>query len=166
MIRTSDAPVWIVVLRNVLISAFAGTLFGCLLFPWFGAILQATQQDNYALLFNIKFLLLSTLTSPLLIIYIIPILLPLIGTACLAGVVFHKSIEKHLKLWCVIAPISVWLALIVMLIQTPPNSYYSQFTKFERFLIEIPNPDHLLFLIAPSFSAFVFYRLSRKGLKW
>lgn len=165
MSSTSEAPKWIVIVRNVLISAVLGTLFGCLLFPWFGAILQATQRDNYAL-FNLKFLLLSMLTSPLLIFYIIPILLPLIGMACLAGVVFQRSIEKHLALWCIISPIFVWLTTIAILIRTPPNSYYEQFTRFERFLIEIPNPDHFLYLIAASFSSFVFYKLSRKGLKW
>lgn len=165
MINTSEAPKWVVVVRNVLISATLGTIFGCLLFPWFGAILQAVQRDNYAL-FDVKFLLMSTITSPVLIFYMIPILLPLIGTACLAGVVLQKSIEKHLEFWCVISPVFVWLTTIAILIQTPSNSYYEQFTKFERFLIEISSPDHLLYLIAASFSSFVFYRLSRKGLKW
>ena len=164
MSNTSSAPLWYIMIKNVLISAVAGTLFGCLLFPWFGAILQATGRDNYAP-FNVKFLLLSTLTSPLLIFYIIPILLPLIITACLAGVLFQKSIKKHLEIWCFISPIFVWIASITILIQKPQNAYYEQFTKFERFLINIPNPDHLLFLIAPAFSAFVFYILSKRALK-
>ena len=165
MIRTSEAPKWIVIVRNILISASLGILFGCLLFPWLGAVLQALGRDNYAL-FNVKFLLMSTLTSPFLVIFIMPILLPLIGAACLAGVVLQKSIEKHLVLWCVISPIFIWLTMIAILIQTPQNSYYAQFTKFERFLIEIPSADHFIYLMAASFSSFVFFRLSRDGFKW
>ncbi len=153
-------------LRNIIISAGAGTLFGCLLFPLFGAILQATQQDNYAPLNNPVFLLGMTFMSPFLILYMLPFLLSLIGIACLAGVLFQGSIQKRLELWCFIAPISVWLAAIAILIQTPRNQYYQQFTTLERFLIEIPNPDHFLYLIAPAFSSFVFYQLSKNGFKW
>jgi hypothetical protein len=159
----SDVPIWIIILKNVIISSAVGILFGCLLFPLFGATLQAAGRDNYAL-FNFKFLLISTLTSPFLIYYIFPLLLPLIGTACLAGILFQKSIQKHLGLWCIISSIFVWLAEIAIVIQTPPNFYFEQFTRFERFLIELSSPDHLIFLIASAISAFTFYRLSRKAL--
>ncbi|MFN3826391.1 MAG: hypothetical protein ACK4NR_02060 [Micavibrio sp.] len=165
MVNTSKAPLWIVILRNVMISAVAGALFGCLLFPSFGAILQAAQNDNYALL-NFPALLKKTFMSPLLVLYILPFLLPLIGIACLVGILFQGSIQKHLEFWCFIAPLSVWLAAIFILIQTPPNQYYEQFTTLERFLIEISNPEHFLFLIASAFSSFIFYRLSKSGFKW
>jgi hypothetical protein len=168
--QMSDAPVWTVILRNVIISGLAGALFGCLSFPLFTAVLQIVERDNvlfndYAI-FDFRSLLLSTLTSPFLIYYILPLLLPLIGIACIAGVLFQKSIQKHLVMWCCLAPVSVWLTVIAILTQSPINSYYEQFTHFERFLINLSDTDHLIFLIASMFSAFVFYKLSRKGLKW
>lgn len=164
-IQTSEAPLWIVILRNVLISAIAGILAGCFLFPLFAAIIQAIEKDNYAL-FNFKFLFLTTLTSPVLIIYILPFLLPLVAMACALGVLFQKSIQRHLMLWCCLAPILVWLAAIAVVTRLPVNNFYEQFTWLERFFINIPSTDHLIFLIAPTFSSFVFYKLCEKGFKW
>jgi len=161
MIQTSRAPEYIVILKDVLLSALAGILFGCVLFPWFTAILQATQNDNYAL-FNFGHLLMSTLTAPLLIIIIAPLLIPLIAIACLIAVIFHKSIYKYIKIWCICSPILVWLTVIAILVKSPPNQYYSGYSEFDRFLMQVPKPDHFLFLIAPAFSSFVFYKLSQK----
>lgn len=161
MINSSEAPIWIVIVRNVLISAVAGTLLGCALLPLFDALLNIVQHGDY-MLFDPPLLLKKTLTSPFLIFFIAPILLPLVGTACVAGVLFQISIQKHLLLWCILSPIAVWLAAIAILVWVPVNSYYEQFNWFERLLINIPDPDHFPFLIAPAFSAVIFYKLSKK----
>ncbi len=158
--KTSSEPLWILMLRNTMISAFAGAFFGCLLFPLFTVFLGFWEGRTAN--FELWFIVWSTLTSPFLMIFIFPMIMPLIIVAIFVAVTFQKSITKHLKIWCLVAPFSVWLVAIGMLTFSPLNSYYEQFTWFERILINIPNPEHLLFLIAPMFSSFVFYKLFLK----
>lgn len=153
----------IAILKNLLISSGAGILFGSLIFPIYIAIMQAAEGD-YSLITNYVFLLISTITSPFLIYYILPLILPLVAIAGVVCIVFENYIFKYLKIWCIAAPFCVWLTVIAYFAKQPPNLYYSRYSVFERFIINIPNPEHFLFLIAPAFSAFVFYRLSKKSI--
>lgn len=157
---TSSAPPWIVVFRNVVLSAIAGGLFGCFLFSLLWVLPERAANAGTMELIKIF------LTSPVLLIYILPLFVPLIGAACAIGVLFQKSIQRHLILWCLGAPVSVWLTVIAFLVHSPASSFDEQYTWLERILIEMPNSDHYIFLISSAFSSFVFYKLSAKGFKW
>jgi len=160
VLKTSSAPLWVTLLINVIISAIVGTLAGGLLFPVFGAVSQFFEYGS----FDLKVLFIGMIASPLIIVVILPLLMPLIGMACLAALVFQKSIQKNLLVWCCVAPVSIWLAIIAFLVRTPLSNYYKQVSWFERILMNTINPDYFLFLIAPTISAFVFYKLSKRGL--
>ena len=161
MIRsTSSAPIWIVILRNVVLSAIAGALFGCFLFSLLWVLPERAANADAMELIKIF------LTSPVLLIYIMPLFVPLVGVAGAVGILFQKSIQRHLLLWCCGAPVFVWLTVVAILNYSPHNEYYSQYAWFERFLMDIPNPDHYIFLLSSAFSSFVFYKLSSKGFKW
>lgn len=161
MSNTSEAPLWIVIIRNVLASAAVGILIGCMMFPLFSELRKANKYSDYNP-FNVS-LLYDVLSSPILIVYIFPLLLPLVSIACLAGIIFQKSIQKYLVFWCIASPFLVYFFTIIAAIQIAGNEGQ---TKFEEFTKEIINPDNFIFLIAASASSAVFYILSRKGLRW
>jgi hypothetical protein len=93
MIRTSEAPLWIVIFRNILIASFAGILFGCLLFPLYAAVLRAIKHGTLDVLAAGP-LFEQTLQSPILLFISFPFWVPLVALACLVGICFQKSIQK------------------------------------------------------------------------
>ncbi|MBU0858754.1 MAG: hypothetical protein KJ667_02345 [Alphaproteobacteria bacterium] len=169
MIRTSNAPVWIVIIRNVLLSAFMGILAAGFVMPLLLATIAFFQNRSSAT-FDVAELLRDMITTPVYLLFITPFLLPLIGPliamACAVALIFQKSIRKRLVMWCLISPAFVWLAVVAMSTWGSSNNFTAQFTRFENFLIGMANPGSLLYLIAASASALVFYLLSRNNFKW
>lgn len=156
---TSKTPPRFLILRNFLISAIAGILFGCFLFPTTTALQKIFNHDGYSTL-SIDGWLQSTLASPFLIVFALPLLLPLIFIGCMIGIIFERSIVKHLGTWCLAGPIAVWLTTLAIL--NLSGAYDEPLTEFLR---SIKDPGNFLFLIGPSFSSFIFFKLG-KVTRW
>lgn len=161
--RTSSAPIWIVIVRNVVLSTLAGALFGSFLLGILSALFSIFVIDEVADLWPV---ILRVLASPLLILYVLPFLLPIVAIVCALAVVFQRCLQKNLVVCCKSAPALIWLAFVSAMTYSPSNSYGEDLTWPHRILVGIISPENLLFLISASFSSFVFYKLSAKGFKW
>jgi hypothetical protein len=88
---------------------------------------------------------------------------PLIAIAAATGIVFRRSIDRHLLLWTSITPVLVWLFTCAVFALSKDNIWREQHSYFDRLMLEAKGIDNSLFFFAPVAAAMCFAALTRRA---
>jgi hypothetical protein len=136
---------------RVFLSGLAGVAAGAIVLP-----IMLVRPDN------LLTAILSVLGgAPFLAFVGAVIASPLVAIAILTAVIFRKSIEKRLLLWCCIAPFAVWSFVWIFEAIHRNNFHTIQGFLTQLYYTSTAN-ENLLFLFCPMGASLVFFLLSRR----
>ncbi len=140
-----------VIAKRVMVSAFIAVVFG----GFFVLPLLTAPQ----LIATLSWL---SIGGPFFTLVGAVLVIPLVATALLTAIVFRKSIEKHLRLWCGIAPVTIWAFVCFALALLQTDQLYHPKSLATRLSDTFSDVGNLLFLISPAVAALAFYVLSER----
>ena len=156
-----NSPIYI----RVLVSALLGIFLTCVfIYPFTYAAFHYFHHDNDYWFRDFNFLTMMV-RGPGLYPFALIITTPLILISMGVSFIFRKNIEKRLLVWCVSAPMSICLFVIVFVSLTRDNTYYQTHSFIENFVVTFKSAGNLLYLFGPAPAAAIFYCLSVKPKK-
>lgn len=158
------------IIKRVLISAIVGVAAGwSIVLPLTLAASQHFEFHNDYWITPGNFpdiVTRSVLGAPLGVLFGLTATSPLIAMAVVVALVFRRSIERHLGLWCLAAPLAVWVVWCTFDASVRENDFFRAHGWPTRLWTTFTGVDNLLFLFAPMAASTTFYllfRWSRKG---
>lgn len=146
---------------TALVSSIVGVLFTCVML----ALISSIYHLSYGLVKvdSVWELLFGIVTGMLSGIMLFPIgfiiVSPLIVIAMLCAAIFRDDIEKHLRFWCYLSAILVWLVICAFVTCMTYNNY-SMHSFIESFFTTLTRMDSLVYLMGPAVASVVFYHMS------
>jgi hypothetical protein len=155
------------VAQRLLISAFVGIVAAALfVFPITTAAFQHFQMHNdyWIRQGNTSNSILRIIENgPGITLLGAIITSPLVAMALLIAIVFRRGIERHLVVWCCLAPISIWAVVCCLEGALRRNNpYFSGHNLQTRVWAAFADMDNLLFLVSPAAAALAFCLLSQR----
>jgi hypothetical protein len=144
------------IMRNVFVSSAWGIFFGCVMFgPIYMLSCHLTGAPPPRS--NLTMLMMSwgVLAFPMMYVVASPSFL----TAIFLAKIFRKSIEKHLVIWCCIAPFVIWLEVFSILTWFKSTGRRGG-DFFEIFGDSLLDVQSLLPLLSAAVSSVIFYTKS------
>ena len=85
---------------------------------------------------------------------------PLVAMAILAGILFRRSIGRHLGAWAVASPLAVWTFVCVLDAMLRDNIWFETHGIVDRLWETFTDFGNAVFLLGPAASGLTFYLLS------
>ena len=143
----SKVPIFLRVLISAVTGIFLASIFILPSFFWVLGYMNGNKMD----------FLQAVLFGLVSMIFAAPFLLPLILIAVFVALIFKNSIDQRPLLWCLCAPVCVWLFIAFMFSFGERNDYHKNHSFVEYFFANLMSPDNLLFFFAAIPSALIFY---------
>lgn len=98
-------------------------------------------------------------------IYMIALIItiPLMAITIIVALLFQKSIEKNMPIWCFFAPFPIWIFCGFFSAIVCDNSYCQNHSFSHIFYIKTIAQDNTLFLLGVAPSAIIFYILRKRA---
>lgn len=129
---------------RLVVSVLGGTLIASLLFA---LVLWGVEGSLLHFFFSVMMLFLVALM----------LAVPFLAITVMAALVFHRSIQNHLLLWCLAAPVLVWCMAAVFWAVRKEGAQ----PLIARLLNALTGGDSLVFLLFSIPCAVLFYLIGR-----
>lgn len=87
---------------------------------------------------------------------------PLVAISLAVAIMFRRSIERRLVVWCLFAPISIWAFVCCCDALWRNNPYFISHNLLDRLSMTFSSIDNLLFLFSSAVASLAFFLLSHR----